>query len=182
MHPRRSLGLGILGGLLITLFSIGLFIARADGKEETFKRLSLRGLQELDVDMEALTPEAEEDGLTRNQLLSDVEKQLGGAEIKVSEREDADATLKRPYLYINVSLTKERGMFLLPSSYFIYLAVSLYQNVLLEHNPREKIVAITWQDGSIGGCRAKVLESHVREKLRDLVEKFLTDYKVENPE
>jgi hypothetical protein len=168
--------------VVVFMFLANLFTQTTHGKEESFKRLSLRGLKEVDIEVEALNPEAEKDGLVREDLLSDIESELGQAGITVTTGEAPATVMRRPYLYVNITLIKTKRLFFLPSSYSIYLGVSLYQNVLLERKPSQKIVAITWQEGSIGGCKAKVLKSHVREKLRELVDKFISDYSAENPQ
>src|SRR5215472_3875500 len=91
-------------------------------------RESLRGLTGVYVLVEHLTKEAERDGLSENQLQTDVELRLRRAGIKVQTRQESLASPGRPYLYVRVTERKKSDLPL----YALCVQVEFVQAVQLE--------------------------------------------------
>src|SRR2546426_12349826 len=97
-RPRPPRIVAILWGLL------GLPALGRCADDGDFARATLRGLQGVYVLIEDLPPESERDGLTMQQLQTDVEEQLRYAGIPVLTKDQAFRLPGAPYLYVYVHL------------------------------------------------------------------------------
>ncbi len=57
----------------------------------------------------------------------------------------------------------------------------LNQDVIIRNNPEKSIDAVTWYNESMGYAPDNTLVEHVRDVLKDQVDKFLNDYLSVNP-
>ena len=140
-------------------------------------RATLRGLTGVRVLVEDLPPEAEREGLSKNQLEENVELKLGTVGIRTFTDEECRTTPGEPYLYININLSTlktERDIY----SYSI--DIGLIQDVTLQRSPAQTTYAITWSTGGVGLISKKQL-SELQESVEDLVAIFLKAFFSVNP-
>ena len=76
------------------------------GASHSPQQESFRGLQGIYVSAERLDPRIEKDGLTDDQIRTDVVSQLRLAGIKVLSKKEWFDTEGSPYLYVNVNILK----------------------------------------------------------------------------
>jgi hypothetical protein len=159
--------------LILTLtFSSPLFAINA-----VSNRATLRGLQGVGVLVEKLPPEAENQGLNRNQLQNEVESRLQKASIKVLTREEALNAPGEPFLYININVNMAKT----ESDIYPYgIDLLLIQKVSLLRDPKLTSYAITWSTGGVGSI-AKPILSHLKESVEAMVDVFIKAYLAENP-
>lgn len=143
--------------LILALF---LFAAKATGAT-----LSLKGVKSLDVVVEDLHQAAEELGLSKETIKTDVELRLRRAGFRVSSEETG-------YLYVNVIVLKVRA------GYFaVAINLEFNQNVRVELNGVSG-TGVTWNTGQL------VLTGkpeYVREVIGDGVDKFINALLEANP-
>lgn len=138
------------------------------GERETLRRLP--GLQ---VVIGGITPEAEQDGLHKDAIQADVERQLRLAGIKVLSKSAAAATSMAPYVYVSVGLLKSTDL----DVYGWSLQVTVKQVVTLASEKRA--VATTWSIGLVGVSSSQLL-SQLRSDIKDLVDTLISDWIVAN--
>lgn len=139
---------------------------------------SLRGLEGIGVVIETLQSDAELIGLTKSQLQTDIESQLGNARIRVLTEEERLKTKGTPYLYVNVNSVLFRQI----SSYGYNIYVALQQDVRSERNPSADVLsACTWIYGITGGVETSKLVEEIRKDVGALVDRFINDYLTVNP-
>ncbi len=139
-------------------------------------RLSLKGLQGIPVLIEELPPEFKEAGLTEYQVQTDVELKLRKAGIKVlSEMDDAPGN---PSLYIQIWGTKSKN---LPDSFSVIFGIELQQKVLLFRDHHLILWAPTWGLSNWGLIPETNFTQRVREKIKDLTDRFINAYLSVNP-
>ena len=143
-------------------------------------RKSLRGLKGIAVVVEALQPDAERDGLHKDQIKTDIELKLRQAGIRVLTTEESFKTPGSPYLYVNLNTTKNDVLYGALSTYAFALQVALKQDVTLTRDSDFKGSAPTWEMHTLGTVGANNLPD-VRRILGDLVDRFSNDYLAENP-
>lgn len=160
LSHHRSLVVG-LGLLLLPVF------AWAQGSAA--QRATLKGVNTVEVVVEAMDPVAERDGLTRAQLQTDVEERLRQAGITVGP------TLTG-HLYVNVDTVKgEHGQ-----TYAYNVSVQYIQQIALARDPKAPIFAPTWDTGGVGMIAANRL-SEVRQDVTNYVDQFIKAYLEQNP-
>ncbi|MGE0823441.1 MAG: hypothetical protein AB7G75_27205 [Candidatus Binatia bacterium] len=156
--------------LLLCISSTNVFAHMPANAKET-----LRGLPGVAVVVEPLHPDTEQDGLTHNQLLTEVEQQLKEAGIPVLTQEEWKNTLGAPYLYVNVAALKK--------SYGLYayaIEVCLNQLVTLIRDQQTQEFAETWETREVGTVGKERL-STVRQSVAAHVAIFIRDYFSVNP-
>jgi hypothetical protein len=119
-------------------------------------------------------PDAEKDGLTRDQIQTDVELHLRLAGIKVLTMEQRQATPGMPYLYVNLNTVKNR------ETYSFSIEITLRQRVNLRRDPNISVAAATWDVRRIGTVGSADL-NHVRDDIKDDVDKFINAWLSVNP-
>ncbi|MFI5342136.1 MAG: hypothetical protein ACHQ7N_20150 [Candidatus Methylomirabilales bacterium] len=156
---------------LMTLLLLGLPVpARPD--DTSFWRATLKGITAFHVVVEVLTPEAERDGLTRDQLQTDVELRLRKAGINVTS---SYANTRESFLYLNVNTYKEPvGL------YAFNISLEFHQGVILTRNRNVSLPASTWYVGTVGIVSAERLRE-VRDTVADKVDQFINAYLEQNP-
>lgn len=139
------------------------------GQGSAAQRATLKGVKAVEVVVETIDPSAEQDGLTRTQLLTDVEERLRKAGIAVGP------TLTG-HLYVNVDTVKgEHGQ-----TYAYNISVQYIQQVALARDPQAPIFAPTWDTGGVGIIAANRLRE-VRQDVANYVDQFVKDYLEQNP-
>jgi hypothetical protein len=160
---------GLIGTLLF-LNASAAFAEMPDRAKET-----LRGLPGVSVVVEPLQANAEQDGLTQQQLHADVERQLRAAGIRVLTQDEWRSTPGSPYLYINVSaLKKSYGLY----AYAIEVCLNQVVTLLRAQNIQE--FAETWETREVGTVGKEQIAT-VRESVAAHVDVFIKDYFTVNP-
>jgi hypothetical protein len=136
---------------------------------------SLRGLSGVYVTMENFTPATEQAGLTKGDVLTDVELKLRLAGIPVLNEKQWLDTPGAPYLYLAIAVyNRDNGLW--PFS----ISVSLMQRVVLERRPASGLFAATWSTDYLGSAGSTNIRS-VRDNVKDQVDKFINAYLAVNP-
>jgi hypothetical protein len=143
---------------------------------DEYQRRSLKGIKAIYVVVENLPDEVEKDGLTIDQITTDVKLKVGMAGIKVVSLKEPIIILGSPYLYINLY-----GIMIPNVQIFSYnFEVSLKQIVSLVRNPNITFSTSTWVYSKIGYVGADKIKQ-IRETIKDAVDIFINDYLAENP-
>jgi len=141
--------------------------AFAEDKEIT--RLTLRGIKEVYVVIEAIEPEIEQLGLSQTQVRSDVEAKLRGANIAIAP--GYQRGVPAVYLYVQVLRPEKIDRL------FYSISLSVLQNVILERDQNVKTNTDTWLMRVLGmssGTEA------IRSDIRALLDQFIEDYRQVN--
>jgi hypothetical protein len=135
--------------------------------DESVERQTLKGIKTVAVQVEALRPEVESDGLTQAQIKTDVEQRLREAGIQVNDA--ATATL---IVNVNAVLVGQGA-----PVYAVSAHVDFEQDVVVRGLDA---TACTW---SIGGMAAvgRANLPMVRDFVRSKVDKFIDAYFSVNP-
>jgi len=129
------------------------------------KRKSLKGMEGIYVVVEDLGSELK-GTVTRRDIRSRVEAQLGTAGIRIFKEKEAAKLPGEPYLYVNLAaLPLERKRFA------CRIDLEVHQHVALIHDPKGGH-AITWEQGvlTVGGLET------ISQHLDELVFAFICDY------
>ena len=162
MHRTKLRWLQTVTALLL----VAMPLLASDGSDN---RQSLKGITALDVLIENLRPSEIADGLTKDQLQTDVEMRLRKAGVTVVK--DVNA----PYLYINVNLFKDPN-----GLYSYHFAVEFSQTVVTVSNQTSLSVP-TWSVGQVGTVGRQKMSGAVRAIVGDMVDEFLSAYFSANP-
>jgi hypothetical protein len=149
--------------------------ATAQGDNES-SRETLRGLKEVEVLIESLTPEAEANGLDKSAIQTDVELTLRQAGIKVLTGAKALAAPGAPALYVRVSTFRRKTE---PGFYSFSMEVRLEQSVRLERDPRMRaLLAATWSSsgyiGTVGSANLKELRNSLKDEMNQFINAWLS--------
>jgi hypothetical protein len=136
------------------------------------QRDTLKGLHGVQVLVEDLKPEAENYGLTREAIQTDIELRLRQYGIKVLSPEESG----RSCLYINVNAVVRDPLEIAA----VAVEVQFRQEVLLCRDLKTRVNAPTWGKGSASVVGRGNLKD-VREGVKDLVDEFINDYLAVNP-
>jgi hypothetical protein len=169
MHPAASSPRARVAFALMTLLLLGLPVPARPGDQPN-DRATLKGLKTIMVVVEHLTPEAERDGLTKDQLQTDVEVRLRKAGIKVTSSEIEEA-----YLYLNVFTVKDSS-----GQYVYHIRLEFNQEVILKRNRNVSLPAPTWSL-DLGGIVGAQKLHEVRDDVADMVDRFINAYLEQNP-
>jgi len=135
--------------------------------DESVDRQTLKGIKVVAVQVEALRPEVESDGLTQAQIKTDVEQRLREAGIQVND--GATATL---LVNVNAVLVAQAAPL-----YAVSAQVDFQQDVLVRGLDA---TACTWSIGGIAAVGRANLPM-VRDFVRSKVDKFIAAYFSVNP-
>ena len=156
-HHRLALGI-----------ALPLLAAPAWGQDSAAQRATLKGVTIVEVVVEAMDPVAEQDGLTRSQLQTEVELRLRQAGITVGP------TLTG-HLYVNVDTVKsDHGQ-----TYAYNVLIQYMQQVVLARDPKAPIFATTWETGGVSMIGADRLRE-VRQDVANYVDQFVKAYLEQN--
>lgn len=150
--------------------------SRLSGQDDQFSRKTLVGLKGVYVLVEQIGDQAQRDGLSRDQVQTDVELRLRQAGVRVLSQEDALTTLGGAYLYIVVHAFKNPG-----GLYAFNVTVELKQRVTLARDSTITAVAATWSPEPILGTVGPEHLGTVRDAIRDLADQFVNAYLAANP-
>jgi len=159
--------IAVLAAAIAAMFFCIVPFAFAEDKEIT--RLTLQGIKEVYVVIEAIEPEIEQLGLTQTQVRSDVEAKLRGANIAITP--DYQRGVPAVYLYVQVLRPEKIDRL------FYSISLSLLQNVILERDQKVKTNTDTWLMRVLGmssGTEA------IRSDIRSLLDQFIDDYRQVN--
>jgi hypothetical protein len=164
-----------IGFFVVTFFILmnSLAFGQFDDKRSRF---SLRGLQGVGVIIGNLSLEANKHGLTKIQLLTDIEQRLRKAEIQVLSQNDLMDLPRMPILYANVDIAKHSTG---PNSSYT-VRLELRQALMLSRDHTIKVMGTTWGVASVG-ILPGMGHRTIREVLANLVDKFIITYHEMNP-
>ena len=150
--------------------------------EEIRQRETLRGLPGVFVLLEGLGADIKRDGLTEEQLRTDVEIRLRRAGIRVLTEREAKESPMKPLLLITVKSLKSDPLskLLEANIYSFGFFIELRQAASLARMPPNEFLVTTWNDGAIGFATAKNLRV-IRDGLGDYVDKFANAFLTVNP-
>jgi hypothetical protein len=161
---------------MILIFSvIFLFTSICSALDDEFSRRTLKGLEGIYVLIEELDPALKERGLTKDQIQTDVELKLRMAGIRILSEKELLTSPGLPSLYIAINAVKLDMIF----AFDIY--VGLDQYIKLTRNPLIISLAATWSTTGIGSVGETRVRENIREKVKDLVDKFINAYLSVNP-
>ena len=160
--------------VLLAIFVL-LTAYRAAAEDSEYTRNTLRGITGVSVLVERLTDQAEQDGLRKEDIQTDVELKLRLAGIKVLSGKASYANPGGPYLYVEVTaILSSTGL------YAVSTGVSLKQDVLLARDQSTSIAASTWSTDSVvtvGRTRLR----NLRDSIKEDVDEFINAYLSVNP-
>jgi hypothetical protein len=159
--------------MLPILLLAALNLAAAPPQTIGTDRMSLARISGMHVSIEGLSADAITDGLSADQLQTDVELKLRLAGIKLGSKFD-------PYIYVNVAYTKTHTTQGYDIGYSGYVFVSFRQPADLVQNKGVRAIASTWDIGSLVFGPPGKGKEHVRDTVRDFVDKFINDYLAAN--
>jgi hypothetical protein len=133
------------------------------------ERATLKGIEAVAVVVEDTNADAARDGLTRDQLQSDVEQRLRQAGITVDNH-----ALGVLAVFVN-TLKIESGF------YAYAIRVQFRQWVRMERNLTIAALASTWEASSVVGVIGTRALRDVRGSVRDRVDQFINAYLEQNP-
>jgi len=105
------------------------------GIDDEGTRLTLRGIKGVMVVIEELNPMIEKDGLTENQIRTDVELKLRTAGLNVLSEKERYMALGRPWLVVDVHGFKDSKIGL----YVFNIVVELWQDIYLQRIDKESV-------------------------------------------
>jgi hypothetical protein len=152
----------------------------AFGVDQPVFRKTLRGLPGVGVFVERIHPEAEQAGITRRQVQTEVEQRLREQGIRVLTQAEVLRSFGRPSLAVNIQITSAENV---PGEqYVVHITVALKQHVLLERNTTmPAFEAATWEVEVLGVVGRDAFQ-RVREDVASLVDRFIQAYRSVNPE
>ena|SRR5256885_1808734 len=163
----------ILVALVLLSASVASHLLGQDDNESTRKTLAgLRGIRVLaGVAMDS--DQARRDGLSGEQLQTDVELKLREAGVAVLSLQDSSA----PVLTVNVFVL--RGS---PQRFYAFsIAVEVQETVTLNRNPSVAVWTDTWRTPTTLGTVSVGQLRSVRDNVRDVVDQFINAYLAANP-
>ena len=153
-----------------------------DNEQSRAALANLSGVHwELDVPRDLVSDD------TRRQIITYVELRLKEADIKILPK-SPEAPLLRIEIAIDkcpldVPILKQGGKVSFPSAkYLEEIDVKLHQTVLLKRNTKVELRATTWEVNSRHCTRPlSWSEGALKNKVKDLVDKFIASYLAANP-
>jgi hypothetical protein len=142
--------------------------ARVAATDESDERQTLKGLKIIAVQVDALRPDVERDGLTQAQIKADVEQRLRQSGIQVNDGASAILVVN-----VNAVLAGQEGT----PFYAVSVQFDLQQDVVVRGLDA---TASTWSIGGIAAVGRTNLPM-VRDFVRSKVDKFIEAYFSVNP-
>lgn len=133
---------------------------------------TLRGINSIFLYVHSLSPQAEEFGLTQEQIQSDVKTQLQSAGIPVASYRECCDIPGSPYLFVGVGLVDNPQH----DIYAVTAHLEFRQVSSLEREPESSYHATTWMRGETELVETTSLESTVQDLLQGWVKMFIYDY------
>lgn len=150
--------------------------------DDVRERATLRGLPGVFVFIDTVKGDLEKDGLTEQQLQTDVEVRLRKAGIRVLTVEEVRESESKPALVVSVIALKSDPLskLLESNSYSFLISIELKQAASLQRMPANKFSVTTWSDKALGYTTAKNIRV-IRDGLGDYVDRFINAYLTVNP-
>ena len=163
--------------IILAVLALGCLVAF--GGDQPVFRKTLSGLSGVGVRVERLPPEAEQAGMTRRQVQTEVEQRLREGGIRVLTPPELLSAFGRPALAVTIQITPAAQE---PQElYGVHITVALTQQVLLERNMTMPAVeAATWEVVTLGVV-GRDAWPRVREDVATLVDRFIHTYRAVNP-
>jgi hypothetical protein len=153
---------------LVVLLVMGVMVAMSHAAGIFHNKDALRGLKEVGVFVELVNPPVEVTGLSRNQLQGDIELKLHQAGIKIVSSASLEELPKLSFVYLNLTIRKLEDVYAYNAD---FLCLTPSQEV------RNQAAPAVWKQGNSGVVQEMF---QVREKVTDLVNLFIKDYKAAN--
>lgn len=181
-HQRRSITgniAGCMGSLLGPLAAVPVLglAWTALALDTPNERVTLEGLWAVHVVVDELSPEAEQAGLTRASLQSELERRLRQGGLRVLSAPEALKSAIRPTLHLRVELVRSRDA---PELYVFSVDLTLRQRIQLMRDRRIESHAITWSENRRVGTVEATRRGVVRDVVRAKVERFVTAWRTAN--
>jgi hypothetical protein len=142
--------------------------SRVFAADDSVSRSSLKGLKTVGLVVEKMPPEAEKEGLTREQLQRDVELRLRDSGMAVAKEAGG-------FLYVSVQLSKSPDT----AGHSYAIGLEFTQPVLLVRDTKILVLGTTWSLSAIGAAAPGKL-SLARVDAVNLVDKFVNAYQAVN--
>ena len=181
MNARKYLILTVVALVLFGTFYRSITV-RAKGESGSWgaykgmKRITLQGLQGVQVFVAGPTREIERYGLTTRQIKADVELRLRRAGIKTSSLDDPLTAPNLALFRVLASIDKHPSADL----FLVIVHAELDQLVLLQRDLTASCTATTWKTPAKAGLIARKDLQDVRREVRDHVDRFISDYVAAN--
>jgi hypothetical protein len=135
-------------------------------------RETLRGLKAIKIVVDRPGPDLEREGLTRDQLQSDIEEQLKKADI------DVDSNANE---FLGLGMISARLKSGLINEISVAFSLGVYQVVTLNRNKVIKTIAETWSGQGVQSSPPKLSAQISRDSVAKLVDQFIKAYLEVNP-
>jgi len=145
------------------------------GGDSASDRETLRGLKAIKVVVEGSTPDLEHQGLTRQQLQSDIEEQLRKAGINVDRNANEFLGLEI------ISGRLKEGPVNVVNVMTVAFNLGVYQVVTLNRDEEIESVAETWSTQGMQSSSPKMSARISRDTVGKLVDQFIKAYVEVNP-
>jgi hypothetical protein len=170
-HSMKSYQrIGFVLGAIMAFTLSGPSLLALDSEES---RATLRGLKRVYIVVEELDSDIVNDGLTNDQIYTDVGQKLRQAGIEFLSEESWQDKKRSPCVYVRPNVYKPW-----PGFYFCCIDISLIQDVLLKRNPSITVLSPTWSTGKFGVTHSL---KGIRDSVKDCVDIFLNAYLSMNP-
>jgi Putative peptidoglycan binding domain len=137
-------------------------------------RETLKGLPGVVVWVGDIAPDIEQSGVTKQQLQTEVERQLRRAEIAVFSNQEAGAPSDVALVTVSVTTLRHTG-----GLYAYAVDLAVYQTATLLRDPTPRSLA-TWTVGSISLVEASDLRA-ILTSVSQKVDQFIQAYRAVNP-
>lgn len=144
--------------------------------DSVYTNKPLTGLRGVWVCIEGIDANAEKDGLSQDQVRTDVELRLRKAGITVFDKMASVGNDSAAVLDISINTSKrDNGM------YVYDISVELLELTHLIRSASSLAKATTWSTGSFGTVGTDNMPLSLRQTACDQVDKFANDYLAQNP-
>lgn len=166
---------------LISILILSISVAGiADESDDAYRREPLRGLMGVQVVVEEIGRDLKNAGISEDAIKTKVELRLRTSGIRVLSEEERQATLGRPYLYVNVtSIVGDRDSDGDPLMFACSIDVSLSEDCTLLRFPLSQS-AETWECRGVGVVGSQKARG-VYDLVLEYVDGFCNDYLAANP-
>ncbi len=137
----------------------------------------LRGLVGTSVAVEDNGADATRRGLSKKQVLADIEAQLRNGGVPLLTAQELKSTPGQPRLLLRVVTVPSAQL----TEFACSLRLVLVQGVTLERDVRIRTNARTWETNLTGIAKADDLVAVIRARARDLADAFAKDFQGANP-
>jgi len=162
---------------IILLLGVVLLLPSVTYAQE-LARNTLRGLESMYIMVDDLSPDMENLGLLKKDLVEKIAMKLNEVGIQRLTKEEWEKIVDKPVLYINISTVKT-GL-----GYYVYsMNIQFFQMVSLLREPSIKKLSMTWRtQGYLGSTRGKNLLNTISSGMDEIIDEFVSDYLTANPD